>query len=44
VRQPLLGSPIVGRHWIVVGAITIVGCAAALVCLRNYRARVAYWV
>jgi ABC-2 type transport system permease protein len=44
VRQPLLGSPIVGHHWIVVGAITVVGCSAALVCLRNYRARVAYWV
>ncbi|OLT11280.1 sugar ABC transporter permease [Pseudonocardia sp. CNS-139] len=44
VRQPLLGTPIVGHHWIVVGAITVVGCLAALVCLRNYRARVAYWV
>ena len=32
------------RHWIVVGVITVVGCGAALVCLRNYRARVAYWV
>jgi ABC-2 type transport system permease protein len=44
LRQPLLGSPIVARHWYIVGAITVVGCAAALVCLRNYRARVAYWV
>jgi len=24
--------------------ITVVGCGAALVCLRNFRARVAYWV
>ena len=44
VRQPLLGQPIVWRHWAVAGAITVVGCAVALVCLRNYRSRVAYWV
>lgn len=44
LRQPLLGQPIVWRHWYVVGAITVVGCTAALVCLRNYRSRVAYWV
>ena len=44
VRQPLLGQPIVWRHWAVVGAITVVGCAVSLVCLRNYRSRVAYWV
>ena len=44
LRQPLLGQPIVGRHWAVVGVITVVGSAVALVCMRNYRARVAYWV
>lgn len=44
IRQPLLGLPIVWHHWYVVGAITVVGCAAALVCMRNYRSRVAYWV
>ena len=44
LRQPLLGDPIVARHWVVAGVITVVGCLAALVCLRNYRARVAYWV
>ena len=44
IRQPLLGRDIVWHHWIVVGAITVVGCVAALVCLRNYRSRVAYWV
>jgi len=44
VRQPLLGQPIVWRHWAVVGAITVVGCGVALLCLRNYRSRVAYWV
>ena len=44
VRQPLLGEPITWHHWAVVGAITVLGCTVALVCLRNYRARVAYWV
>lgn len=44
VRQPLLGQEIVGRYWLVAGIITVVGWAAALVCLRNYRSRVAYWV
>jgi homopolymeric O-antigen transport system permease protein len=44
VRQPLLGQPIVWRHWVVVGVITVVGCAVSLFCLRNYRSRVAYWV
>jgi ABC-2 type transport system permease protein len=44
IREPLLGEPIVWRHWIVAGAITVVGCAAALLVLRNYRSRVAYWV
>jgi ABC-2 type transport system permease protein len=44
IRQPLLGLPIAWHHWYVVGAITVVGCLAALVCMRNYRSRVAYWV
>ena len=44
LREPLLGQEIVGRHWAVAAAVTVVGCAAALVCLRNYRSRVAYWV
>lgn len=44
VRQPLLGEEIAWRHWWIAGAITVVGIAVALVALRNYRARVAYWV
>ena len=44
LRQPMLGETIVWRHWAVVGVITVVGWAVALVFLRNYRARVAYWV
>jgi ABC-2 type transport system permease protein len=30
--------------WIVVPGITVVGWALALVTMRNYRARVSYWV
>lgn len=44
LRQPLLGDPIVARHWVVALGITAVGWAAALLVLRNYRARVSYWV
>jgi ABC-2 type transport system permease protein len=44
LREPMLGDAITWRHWIVVGVITVVGWAVALVCMRNYRARVAYWV
>ncbi len=44
IRQPLLGQSIEVRHWVVAGAITVVGWVLALVVLRNYRARVSYWV
>lgn len=44
IRQPMLGSPIAWHHWLVCGAITVVGWTVALFVLRNYRARVSYWV
>ncbi|MGW1682080.1 galactan export ABC transporter permease subunit Wzm/RfbD [Saccharopolyspora sp. NPDC002376] len=44
VRQPMLGSPIVWHHWLIVGVFTVVGWAVALVVLRNYRSRISYWV
>ncbi|MFE0022890.1 ABC transporter permease [Amycolatopsis sp. NPDC059021] len=44
VRAPLLGQSFTVGNWIVVGSITIVGWALALVAMRNYRARVSYWV
>ncbi|MCP2164410.1 galactan export ABC transporter permease subunit Wzm/RfbD [Goodfellowiella coeruleoviolacea] len=44
VRAPLLGHQQSWHHWVVVGALTIVGWALALTALRNYRARVSYWV
>ncbi len=44
IRQPLLGQPIEARHWVVAGALTAVGWAVAMLAMRNYRARVPYWV
>jgi ABC-2 type transport system permease protein len=44
LRRPLLGQETVWRYWYVVLAITVAGWAVGLVCMRNYRARVAYWV
>lgn len=44
IRQPMLGSPIAWHHWLVVVIITVVGWSLALLVLRNYRARVSYWV
>ncbi|MDQ2706270.1 MAG: ABC transporter permease [Actinomycetota bacterium] len=44
VRRPLLGDSLIWRHWLVAGVITMLGWAAALVVLRNFRSRVAYWV
>jgi ABC-2 type transport system permease protein len=44
VRAPLIGHVQSWHHWVVVGAFTIGGWALAFVALRNYRARVSYWV
>lgn len=44
VRSPLLGTDQQLYHWVIVLAVTVVGWAAALLAMRNYRSRVAYWV
>ena len=44
VRAPLLGAPQELRHWVVVGVLTVLGWAVTLLAMRQYRARVAYWV
>ncbi|WP_328603981.1 ABC transporter permease [Amycolatopsis sp. NBC_00345] len=44
VRAPLVGQQQSWTHWLVTGVVTIVGWTLALVVLRNYRSRVAYWV
>jgi ABC-2 type transport system permease protein len=43
-RAPLVGQVQSWTHWAVVGVITVIGWTLALVALRNYRSRVAYWV
>jgi ABC-2 type transport system permease protein len=44
VRAPLIGHAQSWHHWVVVGSFTVGGWALAFVALRNYRARVSYWV
>ncbi|MEO8816056.1 MAG: ABC transporter permease [Mycobacterium sp.] len=44
MRMPLLGAHQSLRHWAVVLLLTAIGWACAAVAMRQYRARVAYWV
>jgi ABC-2 type transport system permease protein len=44
VRAPLLGAPQEMRHWVVVVVLTLIGWLLAAFALRQYRARVPYWV
>ncbi|WP_431966785.1 galactan export ABC transporter permease subunit Wzm/RfbD [Nocardia sp. bgisy134] len=44
VRAPLLGEPQELRHWVIVGAITVVGWIVAALAMKKYRSRVPYWV
>ncbi len=44
VRAPMLGEPQELHHWVIVGSFTVAGWVAALLVMRNYRARVSYWV
>jgi ABC-2 type transport system permease protein len=44
IRRPMLGQSFVLHYWVVAITITIAGWLMALLFLRNYRARVSYWV
>lgn len=44
LRAPLIGNVQSWHHWAVVGAFTVVGWGLALLAMRNYRARISYWV
>ena len=44
VRAPLLGADQELRHWLVVIVLTVIGWIMAAVAMRQYRARVPYWV
>ncbi len=41
---PLLGADQELRHWVVVIVLTVIGWILAAFAMRQYRARVAYWV
>lgn len=43
-RGPLLGESVQFYHWAIVIGCTVVGWVLAMFVMRNYRARVAYWV
>ena len=44
VRAPLLGADQELRHWLVVIALTVIGWVLAAFAMKQYRARVPYWV
>lgn len=44
MRAPILGASFPTVSWMVVGGITMLGLAAALLALTRFRHRVAYWV
>ncbi len=44
VRAPLLGAEQEWHHWVVVLSLTVIGWIFAALAMRQYRARVAYWV
>lgn len=44
MRGPMIGQTVSPVSWLVAVGFTIVGWAIALVAMRNYRARVSYWV
>jgi ABC-2 type transport system permease protein len=44
VRGPMLGQTVDWWSWVIVIGITMIGWALALLAMRNYRARVSYWV
>lgn len=44
MRAPLTGQHVDWWSWATVGGITVLGWGMALLVMRNYRARVSYWV
>ncbi|TCP57007.1 ABC-2 type transport system permease protein [Tamaricihabitans halophyticus] len=44
VRAPLIGQQVEWLNWVVVIGFALVGWTVALFVMRNYRARVSYWV
>lgn len=44
IRDPIVGEGVPVTSWIVVGAITVVGCAVSVVLFAAFRRRLVFWV
>jgi ABC-2 type transport system permease protein/lipopolysaccharide transport system permease protein len=44
VRAPLLGVPTAETSWIILSAMTILGCAITFAVFARFRSRIAYWI
>lgn len=44
VRGPMINEVVELRSWVIVCAITVLGTTFAALCMRQWRARVSYWV
>lgn len=44
VRAPLLGMPTAPYSWVVLGAMTLLGCLATFAFFARFRSRIAYWI
>jgi ABC-2 type transport system permease protein len=44
LRAPLIGNTQSWHHWVIVAGFTVIGWGLAFLAMRNYRARVSYWV
>ena len=40
----MIGEPVPAYHWGIVGVLTVLGLALALLVMRRWRFRVSYWV
>jgi ABC-type polysaccharide/polyol phosphate export permease len=44
VRDPMLGQGVAPMHWVIAGAITVVGWVLAFAVFARFRARITYWL
>jgi ABC-2 type transport system permease protein len=44
LRAPLIGNTQSWHHWVVAAGFTVIGWSLAFLAMRNYRARISYWV
>ena len=44
IRAPITGAPPVLLHWVIAGAVTLIGMGISFVIFKKYRARIVYWL